>query len=262
MRDGYADKVGRVQRLQQELGIYNYWYYVADAPKISDAEYDILFRELQLLEKEFPELITSYSPTQRIGATPDSSFTEVTHHQRMLSLGNVFDHRELTQWHNRGKRFISGSPFQMTCELKIDGLAVSLRYEDGVLVQGATRGDGAQGEDITSNLRTVRTIPLKLLGHPPSIIEVRGEVFIGRKDFEILNRTRAEANLPSYANPRNTAAGSVRQLDPKVTYERPLDMFVYGIGESNIPAPPDTQWDTLQWLTCLLYTSPSPRDRG
>ena len=253
MQDGYAESVRRAQRLQQDLRVHSYWYYIADDPRISDAEYDILFRELQSLEQQYPELIKSHSPTQRVGASPSSSFPEIRHRHRMLSLGNAFDHDELTAWYGRVKRLAGGRSFQMTCELKIDGLAVSLRYHDGLLVQGATRGDGVQGEDITSNLRTVRTIPLKLLGDPPSIIEVRGEVFIGRKDFESLNRARSRANLPIYANPRNTAAGSVRQLDPKVTSERPLNMFVYGIGEINSPSLPVTQWDTLQWLASLGF---------
>jgi len=224
----------RVAELRRQLNRHNYRYYVLDSPEISDAEYDALFRRLQDLEEQHPDLITSDSPTQRVGAEPLSEFETVRHRLPMLSLGNAFDEDELRAFDERVKRHLSlpaDETIDYLAELKVDGLAVSLTYENGILARGATRGDGATGEDITQNLRTVRAIPLRMLADdPPSFIEVRGEVYLDRREFARINREREEEGQPLFANPRNAAAGSVRQLDSSITARRRLDIIVYGTG--------------------------------
>ena len=250
----------RSEWLREELSRHNYRYYVLDDPSVSDAEYDALIRELRALEERYPDLVTPDSPTQRVGAPPTAGFPQVSHGAPMFSLANAFDQAEFQAWYDRVVRLLEGQDFEMTCELKIDGLAVSLTYHDGLLVRGATRGDGTRGEDVTSNLRTVRSIPLRLLGKAPASMEVRGEVFLGRKAFQRLNAQREQEGLPLYANPRNTAAGSVRQLDPAATAQRPLDIFVYGVGDVEGGALPPTQGETLEWLAALgFHTNPHTR---
>lgn len=224
----------RIDHLTGELNRHNYLYYVLDAPEISDQQYDAMLVELEELEGQFPELRRPDSPTQRVGAEPSDQFATVEHTVPMLSLDKSFSDDELIEFDHRLKRTLgiaADEPLAYVCELKIDGLAVSLRYEDGVLVRGATRGDGRRGEDITPNLRTVRTIPLRLQGEPPAVIEVRGEVFLPIREFARINAEREQAGEPLFANPRNAAAGSVRQLDPSITASRRLDMFCYGTGE-------------------------------
>ncbi|MCP3028366.1 NAD-dependent DNA ligase LigA [Halobacillus sp. A5] len=218
----------RLQSLREEIHQYNYEYHTLDAPSVSDYEYDKKMHELLDLEAEFPHFVTSDSPSQRVGAEPLSAFQKVRHNVAMLSLGNSFDEQELRDFDRRAREG-TGEEVTYVCELKIDGLAVSLTYEDGVLVRGATRGDGTVGEDITVNLRTIRTIPLRL--HKPETIEVRGEAFMPKKSFLRMNEAREEKGEELFANPRNAAAGSLRQLDPKIAAKRNLDIFLYGVGE-------------------------------
>lgn len=223
----------RIKKLREELNEHNYRYYVLDAPVISDAQYDRLFRELQQLEAEHPELITSDSPTQRVGAIPLKQFAEVKHEVPMLSLDNAFTEEELAAFDKRIKqRLETHQEIEYMCEPKMDGLAVTLIYENGVLTKGATRGDGYTGEDVTQNLRTVSSIPLHLRGNDfPKILEVRGEVFMSKKGFEALNKEAEKKGQKIFANPRNAAAGSIRQLDAKITATRPLEIFCYGLGK-------------------------------
>ncbi len=225
-------------RLRAEIEQHNVRYYVYDDPSVSDAEYDGLMRELQALEAEHPELVTPESPTQRVGAAPVSAFGSVRHVVPMLSLGNAFDEEDVTAFDRRVTDTLRGAgllgPAQEAdyfCELKLDGLAISLRYEDGRLVQAATRGDGQTGEDVTSNIRTIKAIPLQLKGAFPKVLEVRGEVLMNRADFEKLNQAQAKRDEKVFVNPRNAAAGSLRQLDPRITAKRPLRFFAYGWGE-------------------------------
>ena len=225
-------------RLRAEIEQHNVRYYVYDEPSISDAEYDGLMRELQALEAEHPELVTPESPTQRVGAAPVSAFGSVRHVVPMLSLGNAFDEEDVAAFDRRVTDTLRGAgllgPAQQAdyfCELKLDGLAISLRYEDGRLVQAATRGDGQTGEDVTSNIRTIKAIPLQLKGTFPKVLEVRGEVLMNRADFEKLNQAQAKRDEKVFVNPRNAAAGSLRQLDPRITAKRPLRFFAYGWGE-------------------------------
>ncbi|HCA46491.1 MAG TPA: DNA ligase (NAD(+)) LigA, partial [Armatimonadetes bacterium] len=223
----------RIEELSEELAYHNYRYYVLDSPVISDEQYDAMLVELEQLEEQFPEFRRPDSPTQRIGAEPSEQFATVEHAVPMLSLDKSFDEDELIEFDRRLKRHLridETEPIAYVCELKIDGLAVSLLYQDGVLVQGATRGDGRRGEDITANLRTIRSVPLRLQGDPPPVIEVRGEVYLPIREFERINAERAAADEPLFANPRNCAAGSVRQLDPSITASRRLDIFCYGTG--------------------------------
>lgn len=222
----------RIEELRAEIRRHNRLYYVEDSPELSDAEYDSLYRELENLEAEHPDLVTEDSPTQRVGAEPLEEFEQVRHAVPMLSLANARKLEELREWDARVQRLLGeGEEPTYVTELKIDGLAVSLRYENGRLVQGATRGNGTVGEDITTNLRTVRAIPERLEDDPPDVIEARGEVYIPLDRFEEFNRkTEAEGKKP-FANPRNLAAGSIRQLDPRITAERPLTIFLYGVGE-------------------------------
>jgi DNA ligase (NAD+) len=225
----------RAAELRRELTYHNYRYYVLDQPEISDAEYDRRLRELQEIEAAHPELVTPDSPTQRVGAQPAEEFGAVEHPTPMLSLGNAFGADELTAFDGRIKRMLElpeAAAIEYVAELKVDGLAVSLTYENGVLIVGATRGDGVRGEDITQTLRTVRTIPLRLLDQasPPALLEVRGEVYLSREEFERINREREAAGEPAFANPRNAAAGSVRQLDSRITAGRKLDLIAYGLG--------------------------------
>ncbi|MBN1461168.1 MAG: NAD-dependent DNA ligase LigA [Armatimonadetes bacterium] len=226
----------RIEELRREIRHHNYRYYVLDAPEVSDADYDRLFRELQALEGQYPDLVTPDSPTQRVGAKPADTFEEVRHRVPMLSLANAFDEGELRAFDERVKRHLSLSATEdvdYLADLKVDGLAVSLTYELGVFVSGATRGDGYTGEDITQNLRTVRAIPLRMLtDEPPELVEVRGEVYLDRREFARINREREEDGLPLFANPRNAAAGSVRQLDSSITAKRRLSIIVYGVGET------------------------------
>ncbi|MFM8592772.1 MAG: DNA ligase LigA-related protein, partial [Chloroflexota bacterium] len=234
MSDVPAKVSRRAEELRALLNRLNYAYYVLDAPEASDAEYDDLLRELASLEAEHPDLVTADSPTQRVGAAPQAGFVEVTHPLPRLSLSTVFSEEELRAWEVRLSRILPNTAFVYDTEAKIDGLAVALTYVDGVLDHGATRGDGVVGEDITANLRTIPTIPLRLQpvkGHPiPRVIEVRGEVYIPSAAFTKMNqRIEYEGGKP-FMNPRNAAAGSLRQLDPKVTATRPLQMFTYGIG--------------------------------
>jgi DNA ligase (NAD+) len=221
----------RLTALRREIEYHNYRYYVLDDPGIPDAEYDRLLRELQTLEAGYPELITPESPTQRVGATPDRAFAVVEHAVPMLSLENAFSDEEVIAFDRRIREHLEVDHVDYTAEPKLDGLAVSLLYEGGRLVRGATRGDGSRGEDITHNVRTIAAVPLRLHGHGwPDRLEVRGEVFMPRAGFEDFNRRASARGERTFANPRNAAAGSLRQLDPKVTAHRPLDIFCYGLG--------------------------------
>jgi DNA ligase (NAD+) len=243
----------RIEKLRAEINHHNYRYYVLDSPEISDAEYDELMRELQKLEEEHPQLLTPDSPTQRVGAAPVEAFGVVEHPQPLLSLGNAFSQEELAAWYKRTSKLIDGEKFDFTCEHKIDGLAVALTYVDGRFTTGATRGDGLRGEDITQNLRTIRSIPLSVPGDTPARFEVRGEVFLPKAGFEKLNRERAKEGLPLFANPRNAAAGSVRQLDPRITAKRPLDIYIYMLGYAEGKATPPTHWETMEYLKSLGF---------
>ncbi len=220
---------GRIRRLREEIAYHDYRYYVLDAPVITDAEYDELVRELQRLEERFPDLVTPDSPTQRVGGKPAEGFDQVRHVTPLLSLANVFSAGEILDFDRRVRSLLPGEAVEYVVEPKYDGLSIALHYENGVLARGATRGDGEVGEDVTANLRTIKTIPLRLLGDAPPNLWVRGEVFMPRKAFERLNEERARAGDPLFANPRNAAAGSVRQLDPRVTARRKLDCFAYEI---------------------------------
>ncbi|WP_432253265.1 NAD-dependent DNA ligase LigA [Streptomyces sp. HNM1019] len=221
----------RHARLAEQIEEHRFRYYVKDAPVVSDAEFDRLMRELEALEEEHPTLRTPDSPTQKVAGAYETEFTEVEHRERMLSLDNAFDDEELASWADRIAKELSGGAYHFLCELKVDGLAVNLTYEHGRLTRAATRGDGRTGEDITPNVRTIAKIPNRLEGERiPALVEVRGEVFLPRERFEELNRRLVEAGKPPFANPRNAAAGSLRQKDPKITASRPLDMVVHGIG--------------------------------
>jgi len=223
----------RVDELRAEINDHNYRYYVLDAPVISDAQYDKLLRELQQLEQQHPDLITPDSPTQRVGAAPAKEFGEVRHRLPMTSMDNAFDLDEARDWDERVRKGLTtDTAVHYTAEPKFDGTSISLRYEDGVLVQAGTRGDGATGEDVTQNVRTIRTVPLKLHGKGwPQVLEVRGEIVIPKKEFEKLNAEQLKQGGKVFANPRNAAAGSLRQLDPRITATRPLSFFPWGLGE-------------------------------
>ena len=252
----------RIGALRAEINRHNHLYFALDQPEIGDAQYDALMRELRELEERRPDLVTPDSPTQRVGAEPAEGFAEARHPEPLLSLGNAFDDEELMAWYRRVADLIESTDFDLVCELKFDGLAVALTYEDGVLVRGATRGNGTVGEDVTHNLRTVRSIPLRVLGDAPRLFEIRGEVLFPKSAFQRFNEERIAEGLPTYANPRNTAAGSVRQLDPKMTAARPLDIFVYGLGYADGDVP-DTHWETLALLGRLGFkTSPHNRRVG
>jgi DNA ligase (NAD+) len=229
---GGVDVRSRVEDLREQVRYHNRRYHVDDAPEISDAEYDALYRELEALEGEHPELITPDSPTQRVGGEPIEGFEEVRHSVPMLSLANARKIEDLREWDARVRRLLGEdeTPRYVT-ELKIDGLAVSLRYENERLVRGATRGNGILGEDVTAQLRTIRSIPDRLDDDPPEVLEPRGEAYIPIADFEKLNRELEGEGKKPYANPRNLAAGSIRQLDPKITARRPLTILLYGVGE-------------------------------
>jgi DNA ligase (NAD+) len=218
----------RVQELHELLNLYNYEYHVLDKPSVPDSEYDQLLRELIDLEDQYPEYKTLESPSQRVGGAILDAFEKVEHRSQMLSLGNAFNEEDLRDFDRRVRQAV-GDDFSYVCELKIDGLAVSLRYEKGVFVQGATRGDGSIGEDITSNLKTIRSIPLKI--KEPLSFEVRGEAFMPKRSFESLNKVKEEKGEEPFANPRNAAAGSLRQLDPKIAASRNLDIFLYAIAD-------------------------------
>lgn len=244
----------QIDTLRQDLRRYEYEYHVLDNPTIPDAEYDRLFHQLKALEAAHPELITADSPTQRVGAKPLSGFAQIRHEIPMLSLDNAFSDEEFYAFVKRIEDRLIRLPEPLTfcCEPKLDGLAVSILYVNGVLTQAATRGDGTTGEDITANIRTIRNIPLQLLmDNPPARLEVRGEVFMPHAGFERLNQQALEKGEKTFANPRNAAAGSLRQLDPKITSKRPLVLNAYGIGIAERVDLPNTHYDRLQWLKSI-----------
>jgi DNA ligase (NAD+) len=241
----------RAAELRRQLEHHNRLYYLHDDPEVGDDEYDALLNELRVLEADHPELRTPDSPTQRVGAPPLERFQQVEHLEQMLSLGNARNEEELRAWEARIANYlkrldITASQFSYTTEPKIDGLAISLTYEDGVLVRGATRGDGRVGEDVTQNLRTIGSIPLRI-ENAPELIEVRGEIYLPIAAFKALNERRAEAEEPTFANPRNSAAGSIRQLDPALAAERPLSNWIYGIGAVR-GLDLATHMDEVEWL--------------
>ncbi len=255
------DVAARIEELRARIRDANYRYYVLDDPIISDAEYDDLMRELKALEEAHPELITPDSPTQRVGAPVSELFRPVRHLQPMFSLDNAETREELEAWEQRLERVLGGPPSGYVCELKIDGLAIDLVYRDGVFTTGATRGDGVVGEDVTANLRTIPSIPLRLLGDdPPDVLEVRGEVYMPYEAFEELNERQLEEGKPVFANPRNAAAGSVRQKDPAVTASRNLDIWVYQLGYTEGVPALTTHTETLDYLRSLgLRVNPATK---
>ena len=242
-----------VEKLRSEINYHNHRYYVLDATEISDGQYDGLMRELRVLEEAHPELLTPSSPTQRVGAEPAGVLDEVSHTVAMFSLSNAFDDEQLMAWHRRVLGLVEDSGVEMVCELKFDGLAVALTYENGELVRGATRGNGVVGEDVTHNLRTIGSIPLKVAGDAPARFEVRGEVLFPLSAFQRFNNERVATGLPAYAHPRSTAAGSLRQLDQRETAKRPLDIFIYGLGDIVPEEWPDNHWDALEHLKGLGF---------
>lgn len=244
----------QIDTLRHDLRRYEYEYHVLDNPTIPDAEYDRLFHQLKALEAAHPELITADSPTQRVGAKPLSGFAQIRHEIPMLSLDNAFSDEEFYAFVKRieDRLICLPEPLTFCCEPKLDGLAVSILYVNGVLTQAATRGDGTTGEDITANIRTIRNIPLQLLmDNPPARLEVRGEVFMPHAGFERLNQLALEKGEKTFANPRNAAAGSLRQLDPKITSKRPLVLNAYSIGIAEGVDLPNTHYDRLQWLKSI-----------
>jgi DNA ligase (NAD+) len=243
----------KAEELRSEIHIHDYLYYVKNQPSLSDAEYDELMRRLRAIEEDYPELITPDSPTQRVGERVAEGFGVVEHREPMLSLANAFKWGDLEAWYNRAARLAGSANFRYVCEPKIDGLAVALVYENGRFVQGATRGDGLRGENITENLKTIRSIPMQARGNFPPQFEVRGEVYMPKAAFERLNNERAERGDPLFANPRNAAAGGIRQLDPKESAKRRLDIWIYQLGWADGPDGragdvPNSHWDTLHWL--------------
>ncbi|ABR00632.1 NAD-dependent DNA ligase LigA [Haemophilus influenzae] len=244
----------QLDNLRKTLRQYEYEYHVLDNPSVPDSEYDRLFHQLKALELEHPEFLTSDSPTQRVGAKPLSGFSQIRHEIPMLSLDNAFSDTEFNAFVKRieDRLILLPKPLTFCCEPKLDGLAVSILYVNGVLTQAATRGDGSTGEDITANIRTIRNVPLQLLtDNPPARLEVRGEVFMPHAGFERLNKYALEHNEKTFANPRNAAAGSLRQLDPNITSKRPLVLNAYGIGIAEGVDLPTTHYDRLQWLKSI-----------
>ena len=249
----------RVELLRAEILRHNHLYHVRNSPEITDADYDVLFAELRSLETDFPELASADSPTQTVGAPPGRTFAVVEHRLRMLSLGNAFNAAELLAWRERAADLLDREEWTFVTEPKIDGLAIALVYQGGRLVQAATRGDGRAGEDVTANLRAIDAVPNKLQGDPPALFEVRGEVFMPKAGFDAMNaeiaagneerRAAGRAALTLYANPRNAAAGSVRQKDVSVTATRPLSIGIYQLGWRDDAVTPDTHWEMLGWLS-------------
>lgn len=253
------DKIEKIKQhannLRAEIELHNYRYYVLDNPIIPDAEYDKLLHELQQIEQDYPQLITADSPTQRVGAAPLKAFSQITHHIPMLSLSNAFDDTEVEAFNRRVCEGLSVDATEYTVEPKFDGLAVSLCYENGILKTGATRGDGNTGEDITLNLKTIKSIPLSLpIRNPPPFLEVRGEVLMLKADFLTLNQRQLAKGEKEFANPRNAAAGSLRQLDPAVTATRRLTFFAYGVGQyEDAHMPHDKHSNMLNYLSSLHF---------
>ena len=249
----------RIEELRTQIREHAHRYYILDDPSASDAEYDSLVKELQDLEESNPGLVTPDSPTQRVGAPIGDLFSSVQHLRPLFSLDNAESREDLGGWEQRMERQLGRPPVSYVCELKIDGLAVVLIYRDGVLDTGATRGDGTTGEDITSNLRTIQSIPLRLLGDDhPSVLEVRGEVYMPYEAFDELNRLQVEEGKPIFANARNAAAGSVRQKDPGATARRNLDVWVYQLGFVESGPEFETHWETLDYMQSLGFrTNPA-----
>jgi len=244
----------RAERLRREIERHNRLYYNEAAPEVSDAQYDELFRELAKIEAEHPELATPDSPTQRVGSAPSEGFAEVTHRVPMLSLANAFDEEDVAAFDRRCREGLETETVEYACELKFDGLAVTLSYENGRFVQGATRGDGTTGEDVTPNLRTIKSIPLRLdISKPPRLLEVRGEVLMMRRDFDAINERAKELGEKLFVNPRNAAAGGLRQLDPRLTAQRKLSFFAYGVGAHDGFDLPPTHAKLLDRLDTLGF---------
>ena len=244
------EAAAELERLAQAIAYHDERYHGRDAPELTDAEYDTLRGRNDAIEARFPDLVREDSPSRRVGAAPSSGFAKVTHAAPMLSLGNAFEAADVTEFYGRIRRFLgldADEPVEVVGEPKIDGLSISLRYEDGKFALGATRGDGTVGENVTRNLRTIEDVPDRLAGAAPTVLEVRGEVYMRREDFLALNRGRDEAGEPPFANPRNAAAGSLRQLDPSITAGRPLRLFAYALGEFS-GAVGDTHWEYLRNL--------------
>ncbi|HEV2763484.1 MAG TPA: NAD-dependent DNA ligase LigA [Pyrinomonadaceae bacterium] len=242
------DKQREIESLRAEITRHEELYYVHDRPEISDAEYDALLVRLQQLEDEFPQFRTPDSPTQRVGGRPATHFEEYVHRRPMLSLDNSYNLEDLRAFDERVKRLADGRRVEYVAELKIDGLSLSVHYERGLFARGVTRGDGTRGEDVTENVKTIRSVPLRLKDSKPGDIEVRGEAYLSRKEFERINAAREEADEPRFANPRNAAAGTIRQLDPKIVAARRLDMFAYDLLSADGRKPFATHWGALEWL--------------
>ncbi len=258
------DRALRAEELRAEIRKHNYHYFVLDEPLVSDARYDALVRELKAIEEEHPELVTPDSPTQRVGGPVSDLFRPVEHLRPLFSLDNAETREHLQAWEARLVRQLGANPSGYVCELKIDGLAVVLTYRDGVLVTGATRGDGTTGEDVTANLRTIKSVPLRLLGDDvPPVLEVRGEVYMSDRAFEELNQRQMEEGKPIFANPRNAAAGAVRQKDPTVTAGRNIDIWIYQLGLAEGGPEVSTHTETLEYMRSLgLRTNPATRALG
>jgi DNA ligase (NAD+) len=255
--DVARDPAARVQELRTEIRRHTQLYFARDAPEIPDADFDLLVRELRALEDEFPDLITPDSPTQLVGGAPSTTFAPIVHRVPMMSLDNAFEEGELEAWGDRLQRRLDtigdGHRVEFVCELKIDGVAMSLRYESGELVQAATRGDGRVGEDVTANARAIAAIPDRLGAGAPAVVEVRGEIYMPIAVFEQLNADQAEAGLRTYVNPRNTAAGSLRQKDASITGQRELAFWSYQLGEVVGGPEFSSHHDTLEWLRTLGF---------
>jgi DNA ligase (NAD+) len=246
--------ISELSALKAQLADYDYHYYVLDQPLVSDNEYDGLYRHLVAIETQYPELVTPDSPSQRVGGTPSSAFESIQHRQAMLSLNNAFADEELVAFDKRITETLDTTQVEYAVEPKFDGLAITLTYENGLFVQGATRGDGYTGENVTHNLKTIRAIPAKLnTNNPPALLEVRGEVLMLKRDFERLNQAQEQAGAKLFANPRNAAAGSLRKLDPKITATRPLHFFAYGLGESEGVPKLNSHSEAMQYLAELHF---------
>ena len=247
------DATNRIIELRSIIDRHNHLYFVENNPEIGEGQFDRLMLELRTLEDSFPDLVTNQSPTQRVGAAPLTGFSEISHNIPMLSLSNAFSNKDLSAWYQRHYSMLDDTDFEMACELKYDGLAVSLLYEQGLFIQGATRGNGITGEDVTLNLKTINSIPLRLHGEFPDLLEVRGEVYFPKSEFIKFNAQRELEGLQTYANPRNTAAGSLRQLDSNVTAKRPLDIYVYALAQIQSGISFNTQLETLDYLKSLGF---------